>query len=72
MKLKKSLLALFVALVALSFAAPVFACGGDKTAEKDKDAPVLAQDDGDEDDGDDEDEGEDDDDKKDDDDGRKG
>lgn len=63
MKLKKTLLALFVALVALSFAAPVFACGGDKTAEKDKDAPVIAQDDGDEDDEDDEDE----EDKKDDD-----
>lgn len=58
MKLKKTLLALFVALVSLSFAAPVFACGGDKTAEKDKDAPKVAQDDGDEDDdGDDDDDG---------------
>jgi hypothetical protein len=55
MKLKKTLLALIVALISLSFAAPVFACGGDKTAEKDSDKPKVAQEDGDEDDGDDED-----------------
>ncbi|MGM0556492.1 MAG: hypothetical protein ACQEVA_08965 [Myxococcota bacterium] len=59
MKLKKTLLALIVALVSLSFAAPVFACGGDKTAEKDSEKPKVAQDDGDEDDDDEEEEGDD-------------
>lgn len=59
MKLKKTLLALFVALVSLSFAAPVFACSGDKTAEKEKDKPKVAQEDGDQDD-----DSDDDDDKK--------
>jgi hypothetical protein len=67
MKLKKMLLALIVTLISFSFAAPVFACGGDKTAEKEKDAPKVAQDDGDDESDDDEE------DKKDEeDDGKKG